>query len=51
MNNIHSLQDDSPESARRMQQRRNNPGQEEDNGLPWSGFAPAVTQENINYAE
>jgi hypothetical protein len=50
--NVHSLRDrPPPDSARRMQQERNNPQGEEEAGLPWDNFSPAVTEEQIRYAE
>jgi hypothetical protein len=49
--NVHSLRDRAPESARRMQQERNNPQEVEEAGLPWDSFNPAVTEEQLKYAE
>lgn len=44
--NVHRLNDLPPDSSRRINNRRGPPprGQpEEDNGMPWGGYAPMLT--------
>lgn len=55
--NVHRLNDLPPDSNRRMHSpRQRGPPQpqgrqEEDNGMPWGGYAPMLTMEHIQFAE